>query len=159
VAKYRLSLAPPVSRPRGGASAGPQNTPAPTVGPPPQWWPRAGWGTVRGYQTRPSVNGGADQRFCFVPDDGSTPQLFEFTNMALMPGMGEYARGFVRDGNITIKVSGKIMWDAQSSFQKINALDLHGRKAMFANGNDIYGDAGWAWTPDYYLVTAAPGLR
>jgi hypothetical protein len=113
---------------------------------------------VRGYQARWTGNGRADISFYFVPDDGSEPQLFELSGTAPMAELGEYARGYVQDGKFDIKVSPDTMSDAERSFQRLNSMDLPSRKKMFAGGNDIYSDAGWAWTPDYCLVKVAPGL-
>jgi len=104
-------------------------------------------------------NGRADLSFYFVPDDGSKPQFFKLADTAPMGELGEYARGLMRDGNFSIKVSVETMADAERSFERVNSMDLPRRKAMFASGSDVYGDAGWAWTPDYRLVKVAPGLR
>jgi hypothetical protein len=77
-----------------------------------------------------------------------------------MPDMGEYARGIMASpGELTIRVFPALMIDAeQDMFPKINAMEPAKRAAMYARGGDIYEDCGWAWTPDYRLVKAAPGL-
>jgi hypothetical protein len=57
-----------------------KNSARPNASQPPQWWPRTGWETVRGYQAENKGNGRADLRFYFVPDDGSEPQFFELAD-------------------------------------------------------------------------------
>jgi hypothetical protein len=141
------------------ARSAPRNNAGPQAAKPPQWSPRAGWGTIRGYQFQSTGNGRANLRFYFVPDDGSQPRLFDLADMAPLDGMGEYARGVMRDGELKIKVDAETMLQAEQTLHgKINLMDLVARKAMFADGNDVYEDAGWAWTPDYKLAKAAPGL-
>ena len=137
--------------PRTAASA-PWNSAAPQVTRPPQWWPRAGWGTVRGF-----ARNGEGFRFYWVPDDGSQPQLFELPGVPARE-LGEYARGVMRDGRFTVKVSVQSMAEADKLFREINGMDLSKRRRLFADRSDIDGDAGWTWTPDYTLVPAAPGL-
>jgi hypothetical protein len=78
--------------------------------------------------------------------------------MTLTPEFGEYARGFMRDAGFTVKVSAETMAEAERTSVEINGMDLRNRKAMFVSSNDIWGDAGWVWTPDYRLVKVAPGL-
>jgi hypothetical protein len=119
---------------------------------PPQWWPRAGWGTVRRF-----ARNGEGFRFYWVPDDGSQPQLFELPGVPARE-LGEYARGVMQGDNFTIKVSAKSMAEVAQTFQRINQMDLSKRKVIFADRTDLDGDAGWTWTPDYTLVPVAPGL-
>lgn len=128
------------------------------VGKPPKWWPRAGWGTVRGYRFANRGNGRADIAFYFVPDDGSQPQLMELRNTVPLKEFGEYARGIKQGDSFTIKASAKTMAEVAQTFQRINQMELSKRKIMFADHNDLAGDAGWAWRPDYTLVPVAPGL-
>jgi hypothetical protein len=135
-----------------------KNSARPNVSQPPQWQPRAGWGTVRGYQTRNKGNGRADLRFYFVPDDGGEPQFFELADIVPAAELGEYARGFMHNGSFDIKVSAETMAEVEQTFHQINGMDLAKRKKMFGGGNDLHADAGWAWTPDYHLVKVAPGL-
>jgi hypothetical protein len=137
--------------PRTAASA-PWNNAGPQVTRPPQWWPRAGWGTVRGF-----ARNGEGFRFYWVPDDGSQPQLFELPGVPARE-LGEYARGVVQDGRFTVKVSVQSMAEADKLFREINGMDLRKRRRLFADRSDIDGDAGWTWTPNYTLVPAAPGL-
>jgi hypothetical protein len=150
--RYQRSTGPqarPVSR----------NNASPKMTKPDQWWPRAGWGTIRGLQVQSIRNGRANLRFYFVPDDGSQPQFFDLADMTPLDGMGEYARGVMRDGELQIKVDAETMRKAEQTFQgKINRMHLADRKTMFADRNSMYEDAGWSWTPDYKLVKAAPGL-
>jgi hypothetical protein len=128
------------------------------VGKPSKWWPRAGWGTVRGYRFAGQGNGRGDLIFYFAPDDGSQPQLIELTDTVPLKEIDEYARGIMQGDNFTIKVSAKSMAEVAQTFQQINQMDLSKRKKLFADRSDIDGDAGWTWTPDYTLVPVAPGL-
>jgi hypothetical protein len=50
------------------------------------------------------------------------------------------------------------MTDAEEMFRRLNHMESAKRALMYKQGNDIYEDCGWAWTPDYKLVKAAPGL-
>jgi hypothetical protein len=137
-----------------------RETPAfkPNVSKPLNWWPRAGWGTVRGYRIENSQNGRVNLSFYFIPDDGSEPQRVTLTNTAPMSELGEYARGVMQGDNFTVKVSSDSMAQAETFFQRINRMDLSKRKAMFADRSDIDSDAGWSWTSDYTLTKVAPGL-
>jgi hypothetical protein len=130
----------------------------PKVDKPLQWWPRAGWGTVRGYRIENNQGGRVSLSFYFVPDDGSEPRQVVLTNTVPMKELGEYARGIMRGDNFTVKVSVESMARAESLFQQINGMEFSERKAMFADRTDIDGDAGWSWTSDYRLVKVAPGL-
>jgi hypothetical protein len=136
----------------------PRNNVAAEVPKPPKWWPRAGWGTVRGYRIARKGNGRADLRFYFVPDDGSQPRIIELSDVVPLKEMGEYARGIMRGNNFTVKASAETMAQTKQTFQNINRMNLSERKKMFAVDNDLSGDAGWAWTPEYKLVPVAPGL-
>lgn len=153
-AKHLRTITPPM-RPvplhRSGASV-PQNNERMNIGTPSQWWPRAGWGTVRGF-------GRNREGFCFywVPDDGGQPQLFEQPGVPARE-LGEYARGIMQGGSFTIKVSAQSMVKVVETYQEINRLKLSDRKTMFADHDSIYEDTGWAWMPDYTLAVVAPGL-
>ena len=130
----------------------PRDHAGPQVARPPQWWPRAGWGTVRGF-----ARNGEGFRFYWVPDDGSQPRLFELPGVPARE-LGEYARGIMQGDNLTIKATPDLMAEAKKTYQEINRMDLARRQRMFAVDNDLAGDAGWAWTPDYTVVPVAPGL-
>jgi hypothetical protein len=123
-----------------------------SVGTPPQWWPRAGWGTVRGFSRNRE-----GYRFYWVPDDGSQAELFEQSGVPA-PELGNYARGVMGAGRLTIKVSAGDMAEIERTYQKVNRKDLNDRMRMYAADNDLAGDAGWAWMPDYRLAKVAPGL-
>ncbi len=127
---------------------------------PPPWRSRPGWGTVRNYAAVTNDHGGTDVGCRFVPDDGSEPIPCVMNDVGPMPDMGEYARGIMASpGELTIRVSAASMVDAeQGVFSKINAMEPARRAAMYAQGGDIYEECGWAWTPDYRLVKAVPGL-
>ena len=135
-----------------------QNTAKPDIGKSPKWWPRGGWGTVRGYRSENRQNGRVDLSFYFVPDDGSKPRRIELTDTVPRKEIGEYARGIMQGDNFTIRVSVEGMARAESLFKQINEMEFSKRKAMFADRSDIDGDAGWSWTSDYTLVKVAPGL-
>jgi hypothetical protein len=122
------------------------------LGRPPQWWPRAGWGTMRGF-----ARNHEGFRFYWVPDDGSQPRLFELPGVPAT-GLGEYARGVMQGNDFSIQVTPEIMAEAKQRFEMINRLDLPDRKEMFAVANDLAGDAGWTWAPDYTVMPVAPGL-
>jgi hypothetical protein len=126
---------------------------------PPPWRPRSGWGTIRDYAVVTSEHSGTDVKCQFVPDDGSEPVQLTFHGTP-MPELGEYARGIMADGNrLTIKVPADGMIDAEKNvFGSVNKMKLAQRQQIYALGNDIHEDCGWAWTPDYKLVKAAPGL-
>jgi len=139
--------------------AGSRSSPPSSAAPPP-WRPRPGWGTVRDYAAVSNDRGGTDVSCRFVPDDGSESLPLVFRDATPMPEMGEYARGIMpsRD-QLTIKVPAAAMIDAeQSVFKEINELEPEQRARFYAQGHDLHEDCGWAWTPDYKLVKAAPGL-
>ena len=153
-AKHLRTISPPMRPaplPRGGASV-PRDNARMNIGTPPHWWPRAGWGTVRGF-----ARNGEGFRFYWVPDDGSQPRLFELPGVPARE-LGEYARGVMQGNDFSIKVSAESMADVAQTFQQLNQMELSKRKIMFADRTDLDGDAGWTWTPDYRLVPVAPGL-
>jgi len=160
--KYKRTVMPqeqhpgkaaPMSRSNGRPQVARQQ-----VGRPTTWWPRAGWGTVRGFGIQDRGNGRVNLSFYFVPDDGSQPELIEIMDTIVSKEIGEYARGIKRGDDFTIKVSAETMAKAARTFQEINQMELSKRKIMFADRTDVDGDAGWTWTPDYTLVPVAPGL-
>jgi hypothetical protein len=124
---------------------------------PTQWRPRPGWGTIRNYQTVANDHGGTDLACKFVPDDGSdtVPLVFRDVNM---PELGEYARGVVISDHLTIKASASTMLDAEHMFEDINRMAPTKRALLYMQDPDGYEEFGWAWTSDYKLVRAAPGL-
>lgn len=126
----------------------------------PPWQPRPGWGTVRDYVSVTNDHGGTDVSCRFVPDDGSEPIQLSFQDAAPLPEMGEYARGIMpSDDQLTIKVPASAMIDVeQNVFKDINNMEPADRTRMYAQIGDLHEDCGWAWTPDYKLVKAAPGL-
>lgn len=159
-AKYKRTItpqAPTPTRPRKKASMGP-NDPGTQVSNSPRWWPRAGWGTVRGYRMKNRDNGNVDLSFKFVPDDGSEPRWIRITDTAPMNELGEYARGLMQGDHVTINVPPESMAEAEGIFQRINQMELSKRKSLFTNRSDLAGDCGWTWTSDYTVVKVAPGL-
>lgn len=126
---------------------------------PPQWQPRPGWGTIRDFEAVPNDHGGTDVRCRFVPDDGSDPVVISSPD-GLIPELGEYARGILRDSNtFTVKVPPAIMVEVEKDMSReINEMEPTKRALLYAQGNDAFEDCGWTWTPDYKLVKAAPGL-
>lgn len=163
-AKYQRSVgtrpAPPAQQrqPRPQSAVTPFPCGAPKVGKPPQWWPRAGWGTIRNYRIENDGYGKANISFLFVPDDGGQPQPFDYPNTTRIQEMAEYARGHLRGNNLTIKVSADSMARAEQTFRGINEMPPQKRQLMFAERTDLEGDAGWTWTADYTLAKVAPGL-
>lgn len=141
-----------------GGKISPQVTALPAATPPP-WRPRPGWGTIRDYRTVTNDHGGTDARCKFVPDDGGVPAELDLPGLT-MPELGEYARGvMLSPGQLTIKVSAATMADVERSvFGRINEMEPTKRALMYAEGNDLNEDCGWAWTADCKLVKAAPGL-
>jgi hypothetical protein len=133
---------------------------SPSSATPPPWRPRPGWGTVRDYAVVANEHGGTDVSCRFIPDDGSEPIPCVMHDASPVAEMGEYARGIMASpGELTIRVSAASMIDAeQGMFSKINAMEPAKRAAMYTHGSDLYEECGWAWTPDYRLVKAAPGL-
>jgi len=147
-AKYLRSVGPPAPVPTPSGAA-----------PPPPWWPRTGWGTVRDYRIYDNGNGRADIFFKFVPDDGTEPRLVRLADTLPLAGLGEYARGILHRQGLTVKVSAEAMASAErDTFYGINQLDLAERRCMFTDSDGFDCDCGWAWTPDYRLVKVAPGL-
>jgi hypothetical protein len=125
---------------------------------PPPWQPRPGWGTIRDYVVVANDHGGTDVACMFVPDDGSEPAPIVLHD-SNMPELGEYARAIMPSSDeLTIRVSAAVMTDAEDSFRRLNHMEPAQRALMYKQGNDLYEDCGWAWTPDYKLVKAAPGL-
>lgn len=126
---------------------------------PPQWQPRPGWGTIRDFEAIPNDHGGTDVRCRFVPDDGSEPVVISSPD-GLIPELGEYARGILRDSNtLTVKVPPAIMVEVEQNISKeVNEMEPMKRALLYAQGNDVFDDCGWRWTPDYTLVKAATGL-
>jgi hypothetical protein len=132
---------------------------APSSETPPRWQPRPGWGTIRDYTVITNEDGSTDVRCRFVPDDGSEPVPI-ISHAIPLPELGEYARGIMSDQDqLTIKVPPAAMVEAeQTIFREINEMEPAQRQQMYAQGLDLHEDCGWAWTPDYKLVKAAPGL-
>jgi hypothetical protein len=132
---------------------------SPTSSPPP-WRPIAEWGTVRDYLSESAEGDEINFSFKFVPDDGSEPELVKLADTVRLEELGEYARGIKHAGEITIKVSAQAMHRAEHElFPGINQMELSNRKIMWAERNNpTYSNCGWAWTSDYTLVKAAPGL-
>ncbi|SEK47752.1 hypothetical protein [Streptacidiphilus jiangxiensis] len=130
--------------------------------PPPPWRPRPGWGTVRNYHTIPNDHGGVDIAFRFIPDDGSasTPVALADTefNPAMLPAIGEFARGIMHGTNLTIKVPPDGIAESEALFREINSLELAKRALMYSERTDLAEDCGWTWTEDFTLQKAAPGI-
>jgi hypothetical protein len=123
------------------------------------WYPRAGWGTVRNYQTRPAGNGLVDIEAYFAPDDGSQARYIAMQGVRAEPGFGEYARGTFDGETLEIKVGADVMHElGADTSRKVNALPLEQRQTMITDFGSLGADAGWTTTPDWYLVPAAPGL-
>lgn len=123
------------------------------------WRPRPGWGTVRNYVEVANDEGSTDIACRFIFDDGSDSAPIILHDTARIPEMGEYARRIlIEDDELSIKVSAQTMVEAEESFQRINAMEAGKRALMFMDGDDIYENCGWAWTPEYKLVKAAAGL-
>jgi hypothetical protein len=73
--------------------------------------------------------------------------------------MGEFARGIMPGPDeLAIKVSAATMIEAENMFKRINGMEPAHRALMYGQGSDLHEDCGWAWTADYKLVKAAPGL-
>jgi hypothetical protein len=104
-------------------------------------------------------HGGIDAAFRFIPDDGSAPVPIVIHDVSMSPTLlGDYARGEMIGEHVTIKVGVDNMKEAQQTFERINAHEKVLRAAMYKETADLASDAGWAWTADYTLVKAAPGL-
>ena len=114
---------------------------------------------MRDYVVVTSDHGGTDIACRFVPDDGAKPVELVFRDI-VMPEIGEYARGIMRDREeLVIKVPATAMIEAeQDVFRVINEMEPGQRALLYAQGHDLHEDCGWTWTPDYKLVKAAPGL-
>ena len=123
------------------------------------WRPRPNWGTVRNYVERARDDGNLDITYSFVYDDGSGVKPLALSNSSRISELGEFARGILSSGHLSIKVTPHILERAEKHFEKINALDADKREQLFLDTNDLSEDAGWAWTPDHRLVKAAPGLN
>jgi hypothetical protein len=104
-------------------------------------------------------HGGTHVTCRFVPDDGGEPVRLVFRD-TVMPEMGEFARGIMTGpDNLIIKVPPAGMIEAEETvFGEINKMEPAQRALMYARGYDLHEDCGWAWTPDYKLAKAAPGL-
>jgi hypothetical protein len=97
--------------------------------------------------------------FRFVPDDGSKPVLLSPVDVIPPEEISEYARGIMSGNDVRIKVSLAGLVKAEREvFQEINQLPSAQRVEMHSKGLDLYGDCGWAWTSDYFLMKVAPGL-
>jgi hypothetical protein len=125
---------------------------------PSAWRPRPQWGTVRDYVLVTNDHGGTDTAFRFIFDDGSEP-IPVVLHDTVNPALGEYARGIMPSREeLTIKVNAATMMDAEAMIQKMNELEPAQRALMHTEHADFTEECGWAWTPDYKLVKAAPGL-
>jgi hypothetical protein len=122
------------------------------------WRPQPGWGTVRRYVEVPRRDGKIDIAFEFVFDDGSGSRPVILHETSPRPELGEYARGILSDDEVSIRVGSDGMNQAEGVFNKINLMEPARRALMFMDGNDLHEECGYAWTPDYKLVKAAPGL-
>ena len=122
------------------------------------WHPRPQWGTVRNYIEVPNDNGGIDIACKFIFDDSSGSVPLVWHNSDPIPEMGEYARGINTGDHVTIKVGASGMIGAEEVFNQINNMGAGERALMFMDCTDIHEDCGWAWTDQYRLVRAAPGL-
>jgi hypothetical protein len=72
---------------------------------------------------------------------------------------GDYARGIFSDSTVNIKVGAETMDKAQKTFNNINLMEPAKRALFFMDSTtDLHEQAGYAWTPEYKLVKAAPGL-
>ena len=149
-----VGATPPQRRGSPGNSGG-----APSPEAPPRWRPRPGWGTIRDYTFITNEHGGTDVRCRFVPDDGGEPVPLTYEDITV-PGLGEYARGIMSgQGDLTIKVPAALVAEVeQTIFREINEMEAAQRREMYTLGNDLHEDCGWAWTSDYKLVKAVPGL-
>lgn len=122
------------------------------------WRPRPGWGTVRNYTEVANDEGGLDIAFKVIFDDGSEPMPMVLHDTTRMPELGEYSRGIMGDDEFTVKLRPGSLAEAEQIFHEINAMEPGKRALMFHESTDLHEDCGWAWTPDYKLVRAAPGL-
>jgi hypothetical protein len=122
------------------------------------WHPRPGWGTIRNYIEVANDGGGTDIACKFIFDDrsGSVPMIWH--NADIIPELEDYARGIYINDHLTIKAGAPAMISAEELFRKINAMETAKRALMFMDSSDLHEDCGWAWTHEYKLVKAAPGL-
>jgi len=145
------------------------------------WTARSGWGTVRRFEQ----DDDGDCLYWFVFDDGTEVGPFECSADDL-PGqqLGEYARGInvlakelwsqlpaqvVRQmeelagipHGLKLKMSVQMMREIEEMAAKHNAMPQTAREHVFESEHSrrVFADAGWAWTTDYSVVKAAPGLR
>lgn len=130
---------------------------------PPPWQPRPGWGTIRRFRKMPNEHGGVDIAFQFVPDDGTraTPVALADTeyDSSLLADLGDFARGIMSGSQLTVKAPAPAVAEVEDMAREINGLGLAQRVAMFDNQLDVMRDCGWAWTEDFKLVKAAPGMK
>jgi hypothetical protein len=124
------------------------------------WRGRPEWGTVRNYTQSALSNGRFDISFLFIPDDGSEPTPISINVSDPVPELEEFARGIftAASKHFNIRVNADTMKKAESQFESINKMNAEKRKRLFLDTSDIYEDCGWAWTPDYTIIKAAPGL-
>ena len=130
---------------------------------PTPWRTRPGWGTLRRFRTIPNEHGGLDIAFQFVPDDGSpsTPVALADSEYdpSLLSSVGEFARGIMSDSHLTVKVAASSVAEMAELAQELNGLSLAQRVAMYDTKADVMQDCGWAWTEEFKLVRAAPGMK
>jgi hypothetical protein len=94
----------------------------------------------------------------FIPDDGGGPIPIVLHD-SNMPEVGEYARAIMLSREeLRMMVSAASMTEAEEMFGRLNDVEPAQRALMYKEGDDCYEDSGWAWTPDYELVRAAPGM-
>jgi hypothetical protein len=122
------------------------------------WRPQPGWGTVRRYVEVPGGNGKIDIAFHFVFDDGSGTRPTVLSDTYPRAELGEYARGIFLGDEVLIKIGADGMAQAEDTFERINRLEPGERALMFMDSSDLHEQCGYAWTPEYKLVKAAPGL-
>ncbi len=123
-----------------------------------RWAPKPGWGTVRRFDRE-------ERSYWFVFDDGNQvgPCIYRSADDPHQQ-MGEYARGtLVLPEGLKLKVPVQLMRQMEEVAKQINGFELQRRMLVFnrdrQEGGLFAGDKGWAWTPDFTLVKAAPGLR
>jgi hypothetical protein len=122
------------------------------------WQAQPGWGSVRNYVEIPTEDGQLSIAFKFVFDDGSGSQPAVMSDPSRIPELAEYARGIFADDHITIKVGAEAVARAERMFNEINLMEPAKRALLFMDSTDLHEQAGYAWTPDYKLEKAAPGL-
>ena len=130
---------------------------------PPPWQAKSGWGTIRRFHAIPNEHGGMDIAFQFVPDDGTlaTPVALADTDydQSLLSGLGEFARGIMSGSHLTVKVAATSVAGTEGIARELNGLSLAQRVAMYDTQTDVMRDCGWAWTEEFKLVKAAPGMK